>query len=103
MSSDIVHNEAARRLELRAGEHLAYAEYERSGTLVTFTHTIVPPALEGRGIGTKLVAAALGWAREAGVEVVPACPFVARYIERHPEERELLDPDYVASQQGLNT
>lgn len=100
MTSGIVHDEGASRFEMRAEGETAYAEYERRGDTVTFTHTIVPPALEGRGIGSALVGAALGWAREAGLKVIPACPFVARHIERHPEERDLLEPGYVRSQQG---
>ena len=100
MADEIIHNVAARRFETRIDGETAFAEYERQGGVVTFTHTIVPPALEGRGVGSALVKAALAGAREAGLKVVPACPFVARYIERHPDERDLLDPDYVQSQQG---
>lgn len=101
MASEVVHNREEQRFELKQGDEVAYAEYEREGETIIFTHTVVPPALEGHGIGTELVRAGLAAVREAGGKVVPACPFVARYIERHPEDRELLDPAYVDSQQGL--
>ena len=55
-----------------------------------FTHTEVPDALEGRGIGKRLVKAALDDARAQGLKVVPVCPFVKHYIENHPETQDLL-------------
>ena len=59
-----------------------------------FTHTEVPPAHEGQGIGSALIRFALAAARERGVEVIPICPFFAAYIKRHEEVQDLLDPAY---------
>ena len=50
----------------------------------------MPPALEGRGIGSRLVRAALEKVRAEGLKVVALCPFVKAYIEKHPEEQDLL-------------
>jgi predicted GNAT family acetyltransferase len=50
----------------------------------------VPPDLQGRGLGSALVRGALLLAREQGERVVPVCPFVAAYIERHTEFQDLL-------------
>jgi predicted GNAT family acetyltransferase len=50
-----------------------------------FLHMGVPPALEGRGIGSALVRAGLSYAREQGYHIVPLCSFVAAYLRRHPE------------------
>lgn len=69
---------------------MAFAAYRRSPGTVTFTHTEVPEALEGRGIGAQLVRGALDDARARGEKVVPLCPFVAAYITRHPEYQDLL-------------
>lgn len=66
------------------------ADYVRQGHTVTFTHTGVPAALQGRGIAAQLVAAALDWARAAGVKVVPACSYVRVYMQRHQETQDLL-------------
>jgi predicted GNAT family acetyltransferase len=55
-----------------------------------FTHTVVPPELRGRGIAEALVRAALADARAAGRKVVPACSYVARFMERHREFGDLL-------------
>ncbi|MFS0773387.1 GNAT family N-acetyltransferase [Sphingomonas sp. 1P08PE] len=68
----------------------AVAAYQREGDTIVFTHTVVPPAIEGRGVGSRLIRAALDDARDQGLKVVPQCPFVGAYIERHPEYRDLL-------------
>lgn len=87
---DVRNNEARNRYELEVDGALAIAEYRLRPGRITFTHTEVPDALEGRGIGSKLVRAALDDARARGLKVVPLCPFVKRYIEKHPEFRDLL-------------
>lgn len=66
------------------GSVVAWAAYEREGDRVVFTHTVVEPAVEGRGIGSALVAHAVGDARERGLEVVPVCSFVQAWLARHP-------------------
>jgi uncharacterized protein len=79
-----------RRYELAVGEELAFIDYHRDGRIVAMTHAEVPPALRGAGIGTALVAGALALVRERGEQVVPLCPFVAYYMQRHPAARDLL-------------
>lgn len=85
------HNTAACRYEIEIDGHLAVAEYvvESSGRVV-FTHTFVPPELRGRGLAEKLVRRALDDAREQGHRVVPACSYVATFIERHEQFQTLL-------------
>lgn len=68
----------------------AVAAYQLEGDRIVFTHTLVPPELEGRGIGSRLVRFALDSARDRGLRVVPQCAFVRAWIERHPEYRDLL-------------
>lgn len=58
-------------------------------TTLDYEHTYVPPELRGAGLGGRLVKAALEYAREKGYKVRPTCPFVADYIDRHPEYSEL--------------
>ncbi len=83
------HAAAANRFEVEIDGFLAVAEYQRQGEVVTFTHTFVPPELRGRGLAEKLVVAALAWARTENLRVVPACSYVAKFLERHPEYRDL--------------
>jgi hypothetical protein len=57
--------------------------------VMTITHTGVPPEVAGRGIASALAQSALAMARDEGWKVVPACSYVAVWIERHPEFRSL--------------
>ena len=88
--SEVIDNEAEHRYELAAEGEIAFAQYSLNGDVITFTHTIVPEALEGQGIGSRLVRGALDDARERGLGVVPMCSFVRGYIERHPEYQDLV-------------
>lgn len=87
MNHDITvrHNAAENRFESEVEGHLSVADYERRGDEIVFTHTFVPSELRGRGVAAKLVRAALEYAREQRLRVVPACSYVADYIARHPE------------------
>ena len=87
---EVQHNAAAHRYEVTVGGHLSVCEYELQGGRMVFTHTAVPPELRGRGIAEKLVRAALADARGQGRKVVPECSYVAKFIERHAEFRDLL-------------
>ena len=86
----VSHNPSARRYESVVDGHLSVCEYELDAGRVIFTHTVVPPELRGRGIAEKLVRAALAGAREQGRKVVPACSYVAKFIERNKEYQDLL-------------
>jgi predicted GNAT family acetyltransferase len=90
MTGQVRNNEAEHRYELEVDGQLAIAEYRLRPGRISFTHTEVPDALEGRGIGKRLVKAALDDARAQGLKVVPICPFVKHYIDTHPEEQDLL-------------
>ena len=86
----IVLNEAARRFELAVDGHLAYEAFERFPGGIAYVHTDVPPALEGRGIGSRLVKHVLDYAKAEGLKVRPDCSFVKAYIDRHPDYQDLL-------------
>lgn len=87
----VYHNEQENRFEIRLGTEIAELTYARQGekVLVLF-HTGVPPAWEGRGIGSRLVKAALDYARQNGYKIIPLCSFVAAYLRRHPEYQDLV-------------
>ena len=90
MDGDVINSAARQRYELHADGGVAVAYYEPRGQQIAFTHTVVPERLQGRGLASILIKAALADVRERGLKVIAECPFVARYIERHPEERDLL-------------
>jgi uncharacterized protein len=85
MPSAVRDNPQLHRFELDADGHVAFSEYQRAGDAITFMHTEVPKALEGRGIGSALVRGALEIAKAQGLTIKARCPFVAGYIKKHPE------------------
>ena len=91
--SEVKDNSAASRFEMATGDAVAFVEYTRAGDRIVLTHTEVPEALSGRGVGSKLVRGTLDAVRAKGSKVVPRCEFVAAHIERHPEYRNLLDDE----------
>jgi predicted GNAT family acetyltransferase len=90
VSDQVLNNPAQSRFELIADGGTAAAYYDLSPGVITFTHTEVPRALEGRGIGSQLARGALEAVRAQGLKVVAECPFIRGYIERHPEFQNLL-------------
>ena len=90
---DIHHNRSATRFEAMVEDRLCVAEYRVHDGVMAATRTFVPPPLEGRGIAAALVAAALAYARINGLQVRPACSYVARYMHRHPDTLDLLDAE----------
>ncbi len=86
---EIRDNPERHRFELDADGHVAFASYARADGVLTINHTEVPQALNGRGIGSALVRGVLDIARAQGLKVRPRCPFVAAYIDKHPEYADL--------------
>ncbi|MBX9828365.1 MAG: N-acetyltransferase [Xanthobacteraceae bacterium] len=90
MPAEIRNNQALHRFELDGGGDVAVAYYALSPGIVTFTHTEVPYALQGQGIASRLIRAALEQVRAQGLKVIARCSFVSAYIARHPEFGDLL-------------
>lgn len=86
----VSHNQETHRFELIVDGHLATLDYMLSGEIIIFTHTGVPPAIGGRGLGSKLVQTGLDYARDNGLKVRSLCWFVSKYIRLHPEYQEVL-------------
>lgn len=82
---DVVHADGRSRFELQHDGHVAVLTYEKGDGDVALVHTVVPPELEGAGVGSRLAEAAVGWAHEQGLRVVPVCPFVQSWLQEHPE------------------
>ena len=87
---NVVHNPGENRFEIRIGESLCVLEYEIRGQAIYFTHTGVPPELEGQGLANRLAQTGMDYARANSLKVVPACEFIHVYIRRHPEDQDLL-------------
>ncbi len=90
----VVDNAAAGRFEIVVdGQVGGFAEYQRSGSTVLFIHTEIETRWEGHGLGSTLAAAALDATREQGSSVLPYCPFIRGYIQRHPDYLDLVPAD----------
>lgn len=88
-------NEAKHRFELAVDGHIAFIEYILNKEGIMFlTHTEVPPALEGKGVGSRLVLHTLEYLKEKNYTLAPLCPFVAAYLRKHPEWQSLLAQGY---------
>ena len=93
--AEVVNVPQAHRYELLLdGDRIGELAYRQRNDHIAFTHTNVNPAYEGRGFGSRLAEAALNDARRQGLAVVPLCPFIAWYIEQHPEHGDLVAADY---------
>ncbi len=91
MSREVRRNEQQSRYEMVVdGEVAGFADYiDRDGVRM-FPHTVTSPQHRGQGVAGEVVRAALDEARADGVKVVPACSYVADYIDRHPEYADLV-------------
>jgi predicted GNAT family acetyltransferase len=87
---EITHNAPAQRFEARVHGWLCRLDYVQHSGVLALVHTEVPPALEGRGIAARLVAATLDHARAHGLKVRPVCSYVRAYLARHPQQHDLL-------------
>jgi predicted GNAT family acetyltransferase len=88
----VVDNPSELRYELWVDDRLAgEIRYTLDEDVVTMVHTEIDPAFEGSGLGQALVGDALDDARASGRRVRPLCPYVAKYIARHPEYADIVD------------
>jgi uncharacterized protein len=90
MNDTIVHDAAAHRFETLIDGYRAVLDYRFEGDIAHLTQVSVPGPIEGRGVAASLTRAALDWARAESIAVVPRCPYVAGWIERHPDYRDVL-------------
>lgn len=84
-ANTVRHDPERHRFVLESDAGTAYIEYAQAApATLDYRHTFVPTALRGRGVASTVAAFALEYALEHGIAVIPTCPFIARYIERHP-------------------
>ncbi|QDP26382.1 MULTISPECIES: GNAT family N-acetyltransferase [Bradyrhizobium] len=90
MAASVRDNKDRSRFELDVGSEIAFANYRLTPSAVIITHTETPRALRGRGIASELVKGALDLIRRDGNKVIAGCGFVVDYIEKHPEDADLV-------------
>jgi predicted GNAT family acetyltransferase len=87
----VTDNPGQNRFEIGAdGEVAGFLTYQRGKGQIALIHTEIEPAYEGRGLASQLIVAVLDQARADGLDVLPFCPFVRRYIADHDEYLDLV-------------
>lgn len=87
-------NTELHRYELPLGDQVAVVTYNRSEPNLMITETLVPEALEGQGIASRLAKHVLADARARGLLILPVCPFFSDYLQKHPEYAGVIHPRY---------
>lgn len=91
MDTEFIDSPDHHRYELRAGDELVgFIDYRLHGDLIRLLHTEVLPAFNGQGHAGTLARSALDDARARDLSVDPVCPYVAAYIDKHPEYADLV-------------
>ncbi|MEX8504953.1 GNAT family N-acetyltransferase [Leptothrix ochracea] len=90
LAPSIQHDTQRQRFTAEVAGLTCIATYQRRGHHIVMDHTGVPAELQGQGLAALLVQAALDWARQEGLKVVPQCSYVAVYMRRHPATHDLL-------------
>ena len=90
MAYQLIDNIEAKQYEIHIEDSIAKIEYIKAQNNIYLTHTEVPTKLEGKGIGSSIVKLTLEDVKSKGLTLIPLCPFVALYIKRNPEWRELV-------------
>lgn len=90
MNYKLINDKNQKRYEFHVDSEVPYIEYILAQEKIFLTHTEVPRSLEGRGIGSAIVEAALKDIEQKDLTLIPLCPFVAGYIKRHTEWKKLV-------------
>ena len=93
-NADIHDNTESHRYELPVGGEVAVVIYNLSGQNLMITETLVPVALEGQGIASRLAKHVIADARTRNLLILPVCPFFSAYLQKHPEHAEVVHPTY---------
>jgi predicted GNAT family acetyltransferase len=94
MENEFSNNKMQNQFELKIDDETAILEYYIQDKKIFLNHTEVPVPLRGNGIAAKLVSMSLQYSRDNGLTVVPACSYVAHFIDNHPEWHDVLSEGY---------
>ncbi len=94
MSISVVLNQELSRYEIYTESELAgFAEFRMRGNTIVFPHTEIDPKFGGKGLGSSLIEYALDEALAKNHQVAPYCPFVSKFIGKHPDKYLHLVPE----------
>jgi len=88
---ELIDNEVYNQYEFHVGNQVAKIEYiKANNNEIYLVHTEMPSSLEGKGIGSMLAEKVLADIESKNLRLVPLCPFIAGYIQKHPEWRRIV-------------
>ncbi len=86
----VVHDAKDKQFDVTVGGETATLKYELGPGVIDLQHTSVPDTMRGKGVANALSRAALEYARQSKLKVIPTCPFVRTYLQRHPQYADLV-------------
>ena len=87
MNPEIQHEEG-KRYYIQLGNQRAELTYHETDRTRDFRHTYVPEEHRGRKVAERLVRHALDDTMRNGYKFVATCPYVERFVEKHPEYKK---------------
>jgi uncharacterized protein len=90
MNYQVKHTPTESRFETNIGDKTAYLDYQLSGNVITLIYVYTPPEYRGKSIAAQVSKFALDYARANNLKVIPQCPYIRDYIDRHEEYKGLL-------------
>lgn len=86
---EVIHEKENNRFVISINGLESFVEYSVYENALDLYHTYTPPELRGKGLAEKVVRAAIEYAKENNLKVIPSCSYVAVFLQRHPEYSEL--------------
>lgn len=93
-TSEIRDNVARSRYELPVEDEVAVITYNLNPPNLMITETLVPQRLEGQGLASRLAKHVIADAKARGLVILPVCPYVSAYLQKHPEHADVVHPTY---------
>ena len=90
----VTDNPGKHRFEAHIGDDLAYIEYAHFKGDIVLMHTFVPESLRGQGIAGRMIKLSLEYIRAERIPIIVYCPVISKFIENHPEYKDLVDEKY---------
>ncbi|MGS2762991.1 GNAT family N-acetyltransferase [Sinomicrobium sp. M5D2P9] len=87
-------NEERRRFEIEIGGRYAFTNYGEFGNQIALVHTETDPELSGQGAASALIEKTLRYLEDKQLQLLPFCPFVFAYIQRHPEWKRIVSKKF---------
>lgn len=90
MEEKVIHEKENERFVIYVEGNEVYVEYSMRNNEMNLHHTYTNPALRGKGLAAQVVRAALEFAKENKLKVVPTCSYVQSFIAKNDEYKDLI-------------